>query len=268
MQITGYSSNLYGWFERAKLDGRPASLAEVLQGCKEAGLDAVEINAGPAMAEGVAAAKSIGLAVSGTYLGLPLHERWETLNAERSVLPYAEILAGAGGVDFLINADPKGGWGQAQAKTVDELMRQGDNLSRIAELIAPTGARLCFHNHAATPELTDDDLRSVVEYAALSVGLCVDTGWAHTSQRDGISWVRAYPSRVVAFHLRNQFGSVPTEDLVEGEIDMAALAQAIKDIDYSGWLSMELWHRADTGAKRTMVDDVRRSIDYLRSLMG
>lgn len=268
MKITGYSSNLYGWFERAKLDGRPATLAEILEGCKACGLDAVEINAGPAMAEGLAAAQAMGLAVSGTYLGMPLHQPWETLDAERALLPYAELLAGAGGSDFLINADPKGGWGNAQPKTTDEVKRQGENLTRLAELIAPTGVRLCFHNHAATPELTDDDLRSVVEYASPAVGLCVDTGWAHTSRRDGIAWVRAYPRRTLAFHLRNQYGAVPTEDLVEGEIDFGALAQALQDIDYSGWLALELWHRADTGATRSMAEDVQRSIAHLRALLG
>lgn len=268
MHIIGYSSNLYGWFERAKLDGRPATLADVLSGCSEAGLDAVEINAGPQMAEGIAAARAAGLAVSGTYLGLPLHEAWATLDAERVVLPCAHLLAEAGGSDFLVNADPKGGWGNAQPKTEDELKRQGDNLTRLAALLAPTGVRLCFHNHAATPALTDDDLRSVIDYAGPTVGLCVDTGWAHTSQRDGIAWVRAYPERIVAFHLRNQRGPVPTEDLVEGEIDVAALAQALKDIGYKGWLALELWHRADTGATRSMVEDVRRSIDHLRALMG
>jgi sugar phosphate isomerase/epimerase len=54
---------------------------------------------------------------------------------------------------------------------------------------------------------------------------------------------------------------------MEGEVDIPDFIQALKDIDYSGWLSLELWHREDTFAKRTLKEDTRRSIQYLRELI-
>ncbi|MEN9936132.1 MAG: hypothetical protein RLZZ387_2711 [Chloroflexota bacterium] len=268
MHIHGYASNLYGWFERAKLDGRPVSLTDIVRDCREAGLDAVEINAGPEMAQGCAEARAAGLRVSGSYLGLPLHGPWESLDAERAILPHARTLAAAGGTDFLVNADPKGGWAARLDKTEDELRRQGENLTRLADLVAAEGVRLCFHNHCAAYAQSEGDLRSAVEYGGPQVLLCVDTGWAHTSGCDALAWVRAYPERVGALHLRNQRGPVPTEDLLEGEVDIAGLVALLTEIGYAGWLAMELWHRADTGATRSMVEDTRRSIAYLKELVA
>lgn len=261
LRIRGFSSNLYGWWERYRLDGREVELAEVLRDCAAAGLDAVEIDPTPEAREHLAQA---GLCVSGAYVGVPLHQPWAELQAEAKILSVARRLAAAGGADLLVNADPKGGWGSPLPKTEDELKQQGENLRRLAASVAPLGVRVLFHNHAAARERTEADLRSVVEFSAPEVGLCIDTGWAHTSHCDPIAWVRTFPKRVFGFHLRNQRGSVPTEDLIEGDLDFSALLRALGEIGYDGWLALELWHRSDTHARRTMIEDVRRSIGYLR----
>jgi sugar phosphate isomerase/epimerase len=67
--------------------------------------------------------------------------------------------------------------------------------------------------------------------------------------------------------LRNQRGPVPTEDLLEGDLDLPAIVAALLGSGYRGWLSMELWHPAPTAAQRSMVEDVRRSVAYLRGLV-
>lgn len=247
------------------MEGKEPSWEHIFSECAASGLDALEIDAVP---EQLAAAKALGLAVSGTYVGLMLHEPFEALDIESSVLPAARRLAEAGGADLVINADPKGGWGDPQPKTEDEFKRQGDNLTRIGDAVRPLGLKASMHNHAADRHNAEGDLRSVIEYASPEIGLCVDTGWAHVAGCDPVKWIRSYPERIAAFHLRNQIGSIPTEDVLEGEIDMSDLIAALAEIRYKGWLTFELWHREDNHPQRTMTEDTRRSIDGLKRLIA
>ncbi len=264
MNIIGYSSNLYVWEQRYKADGRESSLETIIRDCAEAGLDAVEVAPRP---ETVALIRENGLNISGTYLGLALHEPYEALPIEGTVLSAANGLAANGGSDFILNANPKGEWTKPRQKTEEELKRQGDNLSRIARLVQPLGLKVSMHNHAAASLLAEGDLRSVVDYADPAVGLCVDTGWAHTAGHDPIDWVLRYPERITALHLRNQIGSTPTEDLLEGEIDINKLIRILNDNQYCGWMGLELWHPQKTNPQRSMIEDVKRSIQYLKSLV-
>lgn len=263
MEIRGFSSGLYGWIERSILEHNTAEMNAVLRDCAQSGLDALEIDANR---ESLDKTLALPLKVSGMYWGSPLHEPWGRLRAANSVLPLVERLASAGATHFIANADPKGGWDQRLPKTEEELRYQGENLSRLADLVRPL--KLSLHNHGHTQDLALADLRSVIEYADATVGLCVDTGWACVAECDPVSWVLRYPERIFAVHLRNQRGSIPTEDLMEGDVDMHALMEALRTANYRGWLTLELWHPPETQPLRTMVEDVRRSIAYLRELIG
>src|SRR5690606_13177892 len=89
MNILGFSSGMYGWYERHWMDFKEEpSLDEIFRSCAEAGLDAVEVDAQP---EIVQLAKSYGLAISGSYIGLPLHE--SSINIEETVMPVARRLS-------------------------------------------------------------------------------------------------------------------------------------------------------------------------------
>lgn len=264
MKVQGFSSNLFGWYARNELDGIDRSLEGILHDCSVAGLDAVEIEPFP---ENLKLLKANQLKLSSSYYGALFHEPWNSLNAQQNILPLAEQLKDAGGRDLIVNADPKGGWGSPLPKTEDELKRQGENLARLADLLHPLGVRLCFHNHADTKEMAEGDLRSVVAYSSPNVGLCVDTGWAHVAGCDPIDWIKRYPDRVLAFHLRNQRGTVPTENVWDGEIDMVRLVNSLKEIHYNGWLTFELWHRPDNAPQKSMIEDVKESIMYLKKLM-
>ncbi|MGO4274995.1 sugar phosphate isomerase/epimerase family protein [Paenibacillus sp. TAF58] len=111
-------------------------------------------------------------------------------------------------------------------------------------------------------------MRSVVQFADKTVGLCVDTGWAHVAGCDPIAWVKLYPERIKAFHLRNQRGRVPVEDVTEGEIDISALLEAAAHANYGGWIALELWHPPETNPTRTMTENVQRSIAFLREIVA
>ncbi|MGP4081596.1 sugar phosphate isomerase/epimerase family protein [Pseudalkalibacillus sp. R45] len=263
MEIFGYSTAMYGWFDRywAEKKKEP-SWDEVFQDCVDAGMDAVEIDPRPEL---IQLADSYGLSISGSYVGLPLHE--SEIDIEEVVMPIARRLAEAGGRDLLVNADPKGGWSVSLPKSEDETKNQGMHLTRISEAVSGLGLKVSLHNHADDPHNADADLRSVIEFSSHDVGLCIDTGWAHVAGHDPIRLVSDYPERIYAFHLRNQKGSIPTEDLTAGEIDMERLIAALDKVHYKGWLTFELWHPEETKPQRTMVEDTKLSIEHVKKLV-
>lgn len=262
MKVLGFSTSLYGWMERFRRDGIAWDWHALYGACAEAGLDAVETD--PQL-EKLAVARSFGLGISASYIGLPLHLPFARLEVQDTVLPVAERLADAGGRHLILNADSSDGSGRF-AKTEEQAKQQGENLSRIAQLVDGLGLAVSMHNHADELHNAQIDLMSVVRHADPTVGLCIDTGWAHVAGCDPVQWVQDHPQRVRSFHLRNQRGTIPTEDLLDGDVDIAGVLQAAASAGYEGWLSLELWHPDTMQPARTMVEDVRRSIDYLRSI--
>ena len=263
MNVLGFSTNLYGWQEQYWAAGKEVSLREIFEKCVEAGLDAIEVDP---TEEVVALANEFGLKISGGYMGLPFHE--PNIDLEATVIPMAKRLAAVGAKELIINADPKGGWGDdSQPKTEEEFKRQGEYFSQIAAKVKDLGLRVSMHNHAADQHNAEGDLRSVFEYASSDVGLCLDTGWAHVAGQDCAELINTYKDRIYSLHLRNQEGAVPTEEIALGEIDMANVVQALKDINYEGWFTFELLHTAEVGAKRTLTEATARSIDYLKEEM-
>ena len=98
--IRGVTTALYGWMERFARDGVEWDWDALYGACAESGVDAVETDAEP---HKVAVARRLGLAVSSSYIGLPLHLPWEHLDTARTVLPIAQRLAAAGGTDLILN---------------------------------------------------------------------------------------------------------------------------------------------------------------------
>lgn len=249
--------------ERFRRDGVTWDWPMLYGACAEAGLDAVETDPQP---EKLAVARSFGLAVSASYIGLPLHLPFAQLDVERAVRPVAERLADAGGRHLILNADWPGGYSSPPVKTDKQAKQQGENLSRIAGLVNELGLRVSMHNHADKRQRAEMDLKSVVSYADPLVGLCLDTGWAYVAGCDPVQWMRDHPERIRSFHLRNHRGTVPTEDLLDGDVDIPGLLQAAAAAGYEGWLTLELWHPETMQPDRPMVEDTRRSIDYLRGI--
>lgn len=259
MRPAGVATALYGWMERAARDGVDWDWHSLYGACAAAGVDAVETDPTPPK---LAILERLGLRVSASYVGIPLHIG--DVDIDGRVLPVAERLAAAGGRDLILNAD-QDDWSVPLRKTADDARRQGEQLSRIAARVAPLGLRVSLHNHADDAGNAARDLESVVVHADPAVGLCIDTGWALVAGHDPVAWAREHGDRVFAMHLRSQRGRTSTEDLLDGELDVAALIAALPQ--YDGWLTLELWHPEPLEPTGTMGDAVRRSAAHLRGLI-
>jgi sugar phosphate isomerase/epimerase len=255
----GVATALYGWMERYRRDGVEWDWRMLYGACAAAGVDGIETDPEP---EKLAILTDLGLAVSGSYLGLPLAAPDAADGLDAAVLPLAERLAGAGGRVLTLNADPLPGAGP---RTEDDARRQGEHLSRAAELVRPLGLQVALHNHAERVEDARLDLASVVQHADPDVGLCIDVHWAAVAGHDPVAWALVHPHRVLGLHLRNGRGRVPTEDLDEGDVDVPAVLAALPD--YRGWLTLELWHPDAMTPERSMEEDTRRATALLRRLL-
>jgi sugar phosphate isomerase/epimerase len=260
MTPAGVATALYGWMERFRRDGLEWDWPSLYGACAASGVEAVETDPTP---EKLAILRDLGLAVSGSYVGLPLHPADVAGGLADAVLPVAERLAVAGGAVLTLNADPVPG---SHGKTADDARRQGEHLTRAAELVRPLGLRIALHNHADRFEDAQADLASVTEHAAPEVGLCIDAHWAAVAGHDPVAWAQAHGDRVLGLHLRNGRGRVPTEDLADGDVDVPALLAALPG--YRGWLTLELWHPESMTPERSMVEDTRRAAAYLRGLVA
>lgn len=259
MTPRGIATALYGWMERFRRDGLAWDWRTLYGACAQAGVDAVETDPQP---EKLAILRDLGLAVSASYVGMPLHTGVTDAALRDRVLPVAERLAAAGGRDLILNADPVEG---APPKTDDDARRQGEAMSRVAVLAEPLGLVVSMHNHAAVPAQAELDLRSVLEYADARVGLCIDTGWALVAGADPVGWAAAHGDRVRALHLRDvDDRGIPTEELGAGRLDLAALLAALPGFD--GWLTLELWHPDTMQPSASFAEANRRSAELLRSL--
>ncbi|MGN6200550.1 sugar phosphate isomerase/epimerase family protein [Humibacter sp.] len=262
MRPAGVATALYGWMERFARDGIAWDWDSLYSACAASGVDAVETDPTP---EKRTILDRLGLQVSASYVGMPLTPRYADLDVDDRLLPVAERLSAAGGRVLIVNSDAVAG-GPSQEKTSAEVTRQGENLSRIADLVSPLGLRVALHNHADRHGSAADDLASVIEHADAGVGLCIDTGWAMTAGHDPVQWAPEHPSRVFALHLRNQSRNVPTDSLAHGELDVTALLDALPD--YEGWLTLELWHPDTMTPTVGMVEAVRESAALLRASVG
>lgn len=260
MNPVGVSTALYGWTERFARDGVEWDWGTLYGACKEAGVGAIETDPTD---EQRAVLDRLGLPVSASYVGLGLRGEFADIGVDANVLPVARRLADAGGDVLIVNSDPAE-WGVKHHVSASEIAKQGENLSRIADLIAPLGLRLALHNHADDYDTAASDLESVVAHADETVGLCIDTDWAMAAGHDPIEWAREHSKRVSALHLRNRLGTVPAESLGEGDLDVAAFLAALPD--YTGWLTLELWHPDTMTPRGSMVQAVRESTDLLRRL--
>jgi len=262
MNIFGLATNLFPWnsdYNQVK----PKNQEQILSEVREAGYKGVEMSADLSIQPLL---KRLGLQLSGSsiYVGGLLLQSWETLNIENSILKPAKIAAQMGAQYIVINADPKGGWKKKERKTEDELKIQGNNLTKIGEKLKTEGLKLALHNHSDTNQLMEDDFKSVLKYADPDcVGICLDTGWALTSNADPIDLVRRFGKRLFTLHLRNQKGSIPTEDIKEGDIDIPKFFSALSDIGYKGWITTELWHRKDIIITRSLLENQQRTVNFL-----
>jgi inosose dehydratase len=214
---------------------------------------------------------SRNLQLAGAYLQLPFSEpnRMEQMlpDLERlldildAVAPDGEAmfrpkptLADAGGP----TRDAAPGMGQRDHRlgldgAAWEELAQG--VIRVAARCRERGYEPTFHHHTATFVEAPWEIERLLE--TTDVGLCLDTGHLLLSDGDPVAAVRTWGSRINHVHIKDAHQGVidrivdegsPLEEiwtrqafcpLGEGDVDVDAVLQGLKDIEFEGWLVVE-----------------------------
>jgi inosose dehydratase len=154
------------------------------------------------------------------------------------------------------------------------------NLDRIAEHTAARGLVAALHPHMGTMVESGEETERVV--AGSRVGLCIDTGHLAVAGADPVALTLAHADRVSHVHLKDvdpvlaqqvASGSLAFGDAVKagvfrplgtGDIDIAALINALESVGYQGWYVLEQDVMLDDEPEGVgPVADVRACLDFV-----
>ncbi|MFC1613877.1 sugar phosphate isomerase/epimerase family protein [Gemmatimonadota bacterium] len=121
-----------------------------------------------------------------------------------------------------------------------------DALPLVDRLAKEYGIPAAIHNHGpednlyAKPEM----FREYLSKTSPRVGLCVDTGHFLRSRVDPLAVIDEFPDRIHGIHIKEMILDEQTADWVDiivgaGELNLLELFTKLKNIDFSGFCSLE-----------------------------
>jgi len=267
-QKTLVGSNIYGWGQYAQRENRKLDVGEVIAALRDTGYDYLESNMDSARPEENARfaeqLRAKGLQPVSLYTGGRFHEAGRAGQVVARLLAAAKVCAQAGFVVLSCNPDPIG-----RPKTEEELKTQAAALEEFGQGLNALGLKLGVHNH--TPEMANGAREFHYNFdhtGAGVVGFCFDVHWVWRGGVQPLDALREYGLRVVTWHLRQSRQGIWWEDLDTGDIDYAAVAQYAKDHQLARRFSVELALENGTKITRSVVENHRRSREFVRRVFG
>lgn len=225
-----------------------------------------------------------GLELVGGFFPVVLHDeaaRAESLELARRT---AELYAAAGGTFLVSSVVLDLEWSAPRDLDEREWRALFDGLARLDELAAEHGLEHVVHPHVGTLVERAADVERVLDGS--DVRICLDTGHLAIGGADPLALANDAFDRIGHVHLKDVDGAVAQRlregalglveavqqglfrPLGDGDVPVAEIVAALARRGYYGWLVLEqdaalaTVPPADTGP----LDDVRRSIDFLRSI--
>jgi inosose dehydratase len=217
-----------------------------------------------------------GLALSALYGG----GRFSDPDQARQVVAYntrvAQFLAGLG-VDRIVF----GPRGPRTGKTTPGEIRQiARTMNEAARRTADLGVLACMHPHLGTEIQDQDEIEALLEATDPDcVHFCPDTAHLTAAGMDAAHMIRKYGDRIQYFHLKDL---TPTDadtstfadwqgdealpifcELGLGTIDFVPIMAAIREVGYTGWLTVEI-----DQSTSTPYQSLQQCRDYIQSTLG
>ena len=224
------------------------------------------------------------LTLVGGFVPLVLHEPDSAagLAAAREAI---SLFAHAGGGMLVLALVQDMDWSAPAELDAAAWSRLAAHVGEVVALAAERGIEVALHPHAGTLVETADQITRAL--GQLEVGWCLDTGHLLIGGYDPVEFARVNAERVVHVHLKDvdaelagrvRDGSLSLLDatraglfrpLGEGDVDVKAVLEELRSVDYSGWLVLEQ-DTALTGDEPTVgggpMQDVKRSIAFVHGL--
>jgi sugar phosphate isomerase/epimerase len=263
-------SQLYGWGQYLAREGKnlDANLEQVLAQVKECGYEYAEtslnVSAPEENSKLADKMKSAGLRPVALYTGGPLHDEVPAEKTIASIKRAAGAAASAGFTIINCNPDPIG-----RAKTPAELHIQVQSLNRLGAELTELGMKLGIHNH--TPAMQNGHREFYHDLDATKprdAGLCYDVHWVFRGGLKPQEVLPKYGHRVVSWHLRQSHNGVWCEALEAGDVDYAWIASYVREHKLAEIFSVELAMENGTEVTRSVIENHKRSRDFVKKTFG
>ncbi len=158
-----------------------------------------------------------------------------------------------------------------------------DHYKTVCQRAASYGVRPVIHPHAGSYVEYSDEIDRIMEDIPEEIcGLCLDTGHLYYSGMDPAEWIYKYADRLDYVHFKdinkNVYEQILTEHIHffdgcargtmcpigQGVLDYTAIHKALKDISYSGYITIEQECSPDDAIYS--LQNVKASIAYLKSI--
>lgn len=121
--------------------------------------------------------------------------------------------------------------------TADPAPESFDNLDKLTEEF---GVKIAIHNHGPNARYNSfQDTLDAIKGHSPMIGACVDTGHVIRSNEKPHEVLAAIGDRVHSLHLKDWIHGGEEQILGEGDIDLVAVAKALKALNFAGPLMME-----------------------------
>jgi len=266
------SVQIFIWIQHFQSEKKTLAegVEEALHAIHRAGYKRVELFAdffGEGLrARTLALLKENELDVPTVYASSTLHEPGAAEKSVAQIADLAKELKPAGLRGIVTNPSPKPNHGR---KSDEELDTQVRYLNRLGADLQKNGVILMVHHH--TPELLDRarEWRYQLRHTDPNlVRCCVDVQWAHRGGQEPLAFLREVENRLSSLHVRNTKGGVWMEDFAEGDIDYHQIADYLRQINYRGYLVVELAYEKGTTITRPLEDDLRLSRLYTEKVFS
>lgn len=164
--------------------------------------------------------------------------------------------------------------------TRDELSEIVTTIAQAASRCADLGVRACVHPHLFTEIQDANEIEFVLEHTDPEVVyFCPDTAHLAKAGIDPAQMIRDHADRVAYMHIKDVTTDVTDLsafpefkgnealpifcELGLGSVDLKAIASVLEDIDYDGWVTMEIDQSTSTPS-----ESLRICRDYGRDVLG
>ena len=204
-------------------------------------------------AEFRARSRKTGVRLIGVYQALGLHDTQELPAMRAKIHSVARFLKASGAEYIALGWDVPSSGGQLYRRTPEDVtrtVRAMDELGRIS--LEEHGILAAFHAERDIPK--DMILQILDQTNPKYIRLCADVGHFTAAGLDAVETVKTYASRLAVSHWKDYdpklpgphyLGSEASGDFVElgkGIVDFPGLADLYRQIEFDGWVQLELDH--------------------------
>ncbi|HMK98299.1 MAG TPA: sugar phosphate isomerase/epimerase [Acidimicrobiales bacterium] len=257
----------------------------VLTEMRELGLKASELGAlgylgdGPEEVRALLARYSLGSV--GGFVPIALHEPERRQQAEHDARRAARLLSGSGGTYFVTAVVVDEAWSAPFELSANQWDEVASEVAMVSKICEEHGLVQVVHPHVGTLVETHRHVQALIDRS--DVKFCLDTGHFSIGGSDPVTFAVDHTPRVGLVHLKDVDMSLAPSvraheiSLLEatkaglfralgrGDVDVAAVVEALEAHDYEGWYVLEQDTTIDEALAGTVDPgaDVRESINYL-----